>query len=255
MSSFSLSGLWDYLTGGKGAPNRAPASPPSPITGIDVSHHQGQIAWPLVAQAGITFAFAKATEGATFVDPQFAANWAGMKNAGIFRGAYHFFRPADPVDAQVENFAGAVGAIEDSDLPPVLDLEEAKTPGGDEWDAIPGEQRVPLALRWLRGIEGRLGRKPIIYVRRGFVASMLPNPGPLAEYPLWVAHYTLEGAPAAPGVWPGWIFWQHSQQGSIAGVTGHVDLDRFNGTIDALPVLAAKSPAPARAAAARNSPP
>lgn len=247
MPPFSLSGLWDYLTGGKANPT--PASPPVAVAGIDVSHHQGQVAWPLVAQAGISFAFAKATEGAHFVDPQFAANWAGMKSAGIVRGAYHFFRPADAVDAQVENFVRAVDAIEDNDLPPVLDLEEAKAPEGDEWNAIPGEQRVPLALNWLRAVESRLGRQPIVYVRRGFVGSMLPNPGPLAQYPLWVAHYTAEAAPAAPEVWPGWMFWQHSQQGRVAGITGYVDLDRLNGSFDALPVVRATS-AGAQAASA-----
>src|SRR5216684_110825 len=62
------------------------------IPGIDVSHHQHQVNWYLVAEAGISFALAKATEGVTFVDPQFSANWIGIKNAGIIRGPYHFFR-------------------------------------------------------------------------------------------------------------------------------------------------------------------
>ena len=40
--------------------------------GIDVSHHQGNVNWHRVAEAGISIAFAKATEGNTFSDPQFA---------------------------------------------------------------------------------------------------------------------------------------------------------------------------------------
>src|SRR5260370_20196232 len=128
------------------------ASTPT-TSGIDVSHHQGQVNWHLVAEAGISFAFAKATEGVTFVDPQFSANWVGIKNAGIIRGPYHFFRPARPVDGQVENFTRTVSEIKDGDLPPVLDLEEAPTPNGDEWDDLPGDQRVPLVLRWLEGVE------------------------------------------------------------------------------------------------------
>lgn len=52
----------------------------------------------------------KATEGTTYRDPTFNANWAGLKAAGIPRAAYHFFRPAlDPV-AQARFFAATVVA-------------------------------------------------------------------------------------------------------------------------------------------------
>src|SRR5437899_3040072 len=61
--------------------------------GIDVSGHQSTVDWAGVAEAGIAFAYAKATEGTSFVDPQFPINWERMKSANILRGAYHFFRP------------------------------------------------------------------------------------------------------------------------------------------------------------------
>jgi lysozyme len=211
----------------------------TPITpGIDVSHHQGQVNWYLVAEGGISFAFAKATEGVTFVDPRFSANWIGIKDAGMIRGAYHFFRPAKPVDAQVDNFARTVGEIKDGDLPPVLDLEEAPTPNGDEWDDIPGDQRVPLVLSWLEGVEAKLGRKPIIYTRRSFVAAELPNAAPLGQYLLWVAHYTAKPAPALPSPWSKWTFWQYSAAGTVDGIEGPADLDRFNGSLSDLEQLA-----------------
>ena len=53
------------------------------VKGIDVSHYQGTVNWPKVKAAGIKFAFAKATEGMTWIDPQLVTNWAGMKNAGL----------------------------------------------------------------------------------------------------------------------------------------------------------------------------
>jgi lysozyme len=64
------------------------------VLGIDVSNHNPPVDWQAVKNANISFAFAKATEGATFKDITFARNWSGMKAAGIMRGAYHFFRPA-----------------------------------------------------------------------------------------------------------------------------------------------------------------
>src|SRR5688572_21982049 len=68
-----------------------------PIQGIDVSYWQGDIDWNTVSNAGISFAYIKATEGGDHVDPKFLQNWYQAKRAGIARGAYHFIywcRPA-----------------------------------------------------------------------------------------------------------------------------------------------------------------
>src|SRR5439155_5446340 len=95
-------------------------------SGIDVSHFQGTVAWPAVAAAAIVFAFVKATDGAAHVDEQFEDNWRGIADAGLIRGAYHFFRPRHDVASQVSVFVDAVGSLGAADLSPVLDLEEAK---------------------------------------------------------------------------------------------------------------------------------
>jgi lysozyme len=64
--------------------------------GIDVSNHQGTIDWPAVAGDDVTAVYIKATEGQTFVDNRFAANWAGAASAGLQRGAYQFFSLCSP---------------------------------------------------------------------------------------------------------------------------------------------------------------
>src|SRR4051812_18934171 len=61
--------------------------------GIDVSHYQKNVNWESVARSDVKFAFAKATESNSAVDHFFAANWRGIQDAGLFRGAYHFGRP------------------------------------------------------------------------------------------------------------------------------------------------------------------
>ncbi len=33
------------------------------------------------------------------------------------------------------------------------------------------------------------------------------------------------------GAWPGWSFWQYTSRGAVPGITGSVDLNRFNGTL------------------------
>src|SRR5579872_5831321 len=56
------------------------------LKGVDVSHYDGTINWNSAKAAGISFAFAKATQGDSYVDNTFATNWAGMKAAGVIRG-------------------------------------------------------------------------------------------------------------------------------------------------------------------------
>src|SRR5215213_4916488 len=46
-----------------------------PYQGVDVSHHQGHIAWAKLPPQGVDFAYIKATEGADHVDRRFWINW------------------------------------------------------------------------------------------------------------------------------------------------------------------------------------
>lgn len=50
-----------------------------PMKGVDVSSYQGKIDWAVLAGQGICFAFIKATEGSSFVDPCF---WRIMNKHG-----------------------------------------------------------------------------------------------------------------------------------------------------------------------------
>ena len=62
------------------------------VQGIDVSHWQGNINWTSVKNAGIKFAFAKATEGVDFVDVNFHQYMNDAMAAGVPIGPYHFAR-------------------------------------------------------------------------------------------------------------------------------------------------------------------
>ncbi|GAB3945970.1 hypothetical protein GCM10027614_38610 [Micromonospora vulcania] len=66
----------------------ATAGPAAAATtpGIDVSHYQGTINWTSVRNAGIQFAFIKATEGTSVKDSAFNANYVNSYNAGVIRG-------------------------------------------------------------------------------------------------------------------------------------------------------------------------
>lgn len=91
--------------------------------GIDVSHYQGDIDWNIVVKnANISYAYLKATEGATLVDDTYEKNLREAKNAGLLVGSYHFYRPNTDWKAQFENLTKNVRP-NDQDLVPIIDIE------------------------------------------------------------------------------------------------------------------------------------
>ena len=189
--------------------------------GIDVSQDQGTVDWSTVAQLGYAFAFIKATDGETYVDPDFAQNWTGAAAAGVLRGAYHFFRAEDSPQAQVNLFWQTVGG--NGELPLVIDVEESM-----------GVANAPLIsnlTQFLAALEQASGRTPMIYTGPNFWNSL--GTTAFGGYPLWVAEYGV-AQPALPAGWASWAFWQHSESGSIPGIQGAGDLNVFNGSLAAL---------------------
>jgi lysozyme len=186
------------------------------LPGIDVSHYQGVIDWAKVQAAGIQFAYLKATEGASFVDPQLAANVKGAAAVGIPIGQYHVF-VANGDDAQLKNWRDVSDHFP-SQLPAWLDVE----PGSVT------EETIPILASFLAGA---FELTDCIYASPATIQGYLT--GPLfQDHPLAVAHYGVPAPNFAP--WPSWMFWQHSSQGSVDGIEGPVDLDWFNG--DSLPL-------------------
>lgn len=190
------------------------------IHGIDVSKYQQLIAWDQVKamqvkKVKLGFAFIKATEGIGNVDPQFKRNWKRSKDAGMIRGAYHFFLATKDGRMQAENFIKAVN-LGVGDLPPVLDIEQTY---GVTKDILKGEVR-----EWLNIVETNYNVKPIIYTNIDFYKQNLG--ADFDSYPLWVAHYY---QPRQPRIKRDWVFWQHNDNGRVNGVLSPVDFDVFSG--------------------------
>lgn len=206
------------------------------VPGIDVSYWNAGIDWPKVRATGQRYIFAKATEGDSYADPTFDDNWRGAKTAGLLRGAYHFFHCNVDPKKQANKFMDYVKSMNDNgELPPVLDLETN--------DGQTKEKIIPRVKTWLDLVEAAFNRKPIIYSRAIFLQDFLSEVGggPPAwakDYPLWLAQYPnvyVEGSqPTLPRGWYNWTFWQYSQTGRVSGVNAKVDLDVFNGSLEAL---------------------
>jgi GH25 family lysozyme M1 (1,4-beta-N-acetylmuramidase) len=201
------------------------------IQGIDVSYYEDSVDWAAVHAAGIEFAFIRVTDGTTYLDPKFAAYWAGARAAGVIRGAYQFFRPAEDPIAQADLLLDRMGPLEPGDLPPVIDVEVS---GGL------AKPDVAAAVRaWVEHVTARLGRPPIVYAGL-YSWPELTGAANVTTSPLWVAQYTSALCPDIPSPWTRWRFWQHTSTGHVDGIPGEaLDRDRFNGTLDDLRAFAA----------------
>ena len=203
------------------------------LPGIDVSSYQGSINWSAVAGSGIKFAYTKATEGTSYKDPTFPANWSGMQANGVARGAYHFFHPGDDGTQQADYYLNYVGTIGAGDLPPMLDWEVS--------DGVGGATASANAQAFINEIAARTGKQTIIYTSPGLWSGF--GASGFGGDALWVADYyncycDNGVCPAMPGGWSNWTSWQYSDRGSVPGIVGNVDLDIFNGDAAALAAFA-----------------
>jgi lysozyme len=198
----------------------APFSPPSladyPIQGIDISHHQGAIDWKmLAAQPNVRFAIIKATEGGDHRDARFAENWQAAKDAGIVRGAYHFFTFCRPGREQAQNVLATV-PVEPGTLPITIDLEFTGNCG-----KIPTRKELSAEINaFFAELNGAYGAKPIVYLDQPFHDQYFR--GNEASFPahfLWLRSIAAEPRVADCSIW------QFADNGTLDGIAGPVDLN------------------------------
>jgi GH25 family lysozyme M1 (1,4-beta-N-acetylmuramidase) len=215
--------------------------------GIDVSKYQGSgnvngvtnIIWPSVKGDGITFSFARSTEGTNYFDPDFPYNITNAKAAGIVIGSYHFARyDQNPglagADAEADYCWSVISNYITNDgmsISPMLDLEHATNTDQSTW-----------ANEWCHRIitnAASLGvvLHPIIYTNPNFAANNLKNKS-ITQWTLWMADVTQAtnpqtlAPPTAP--WPDWSFFQYATTIHVAGVSGDIDRDVFHGPTNLL---------------------
>ncbi|WP_255955623.1 GH25 family lysozyme [Streptomyces odontomachi] len=212
-----------------------PLSSSGGVQGIDVSHYQGSISWAKVKAAGIQFAWIKATEGTSYKDPQFNANYLHAYNNKVIRGAYHFARPdVSGGAAQAKYFAGHGGAWsrDNLTLPGVLDIE------GSCYGKSTSAMRTWIT-DFYKTYKAKTGRDIVIYTSASWWNGCTGKWGGMsAKSPLWAAHWTSAASPTIPAGFPFWTLWQYTSTGKVGGVSGSVDRDKFNGTRARLLALA-----------------
>lgn len=239
-------------------PSGAPPQPGGirPSLGIDtasVAENKNPDWMRAKTQVPIDFAIIRSNWG-TATDRVFRRDWPRLKDVGLVRGAYLFLRfhtsrwgAAPTPVAQARAFIATVGSLDQSDLPPSLDVE---FPGGLRETRLSASQVLDGVRDAWRTLRDHYGVPPIIYTSARVWREDLNNlPAPdLVESPLWLARYFFRKGPAVydarsvassrldPPVPPPWgdsmNWWIHQYQGDAIRLpgfpTGNVDMNRFN---------------------------
>ncbi|MEM7111712.1 MAG: GH25 family lysozyme [Chloroflexota bacterium] len=205
--------------------------------GVDVSVWNGQMNWQAAKNKGISFAIARAHNGAHETDTQFVENWREMKKVGFIRGIYSFFQFNQSPQAQYDKLQAVLKEANagQPDLPFVLDIENSRRNGVKETTFA---QRVANVQAFLDLLEKGSGKTPIIYTNMGEWEQTVNSPN-FGRYPLWVADPSRRTEPLLPHGWSSWLIRQYGEpQGQAAHDYGSgsasIDLDCFNGTVEQL---------------------
>lgn len=223
----SLTGRTGRTPSGAVSPDRTGSA----VLGIDVSSHQGNVAWSAHWAKGRRFAYVKATEGTGYHNPYFPQQYGGSRRVGMIHGAYHFALPNVSSGArQAAYFVthGGAWSANGRTLPGVLDIEYNPY-GGTCYRKSPSAM-VSWIRSFTREYKRRTGRDAVIYSTTDWWRRCTGNsPAFGATNPLWIARYASSPG-TLPAGWPYRTFWQYSAT--------PIDQDAFNGSYGRLRALA-----------------
>ncbi|WP_247042680.1 GH25 family lysozyme [Arthrobacter rhizosphaerae] len=222
-------------------------SPTFGVQGLDVSAHQPSVDWQHQWNLGSRFAYVKATEGNYYASETYGSQYAGSRNVGMIRGAYHFAIPnwssgADQARYFVRNGGG--WTPDGYTLPPVLDFEfnpyQGRTISGFYFGNTCYDMSPAQLIAWVQEfgntVRSMTGRLPVIYTNTNWWNQCTGGAQGFGDYPLWVAAYpnspTNDAGPI-PSSWSSYSIWQYSSTGPMAG-----DSNVWNGSYQDLQTFA-----------------
>ncbi|AOP49792.1 lysozyme [Streptomyces lydicus] len=219
---------------GTGAGTPTGAALAGSVEGVDVSSHNGNVAWSTLWNSGVRFAYAKATESTSYTNPYFAQQYNGSYNAGMIRGAYHFATPNTSSGAAQANYFvdhGGGWSRDGKTLPGALDMEY--NPYGSTCYGLSAAGLVNWMKDWFATYKARTGRDAVIYTSTSWWKQCTGNSSAFGVVnPLWVPRYG-SSVGELPAGWGFHTIWQYTSTGPTVG-----DHNLFNGAYDRLQALA-----------------
>ena len=191
------------------------------IAGIDVSKWQGEIDFNQVAASGVEIVYIRACYGSSTVDEYFESNYAKARAAGLKIGFYHYITATNETSAIAQaRFFYSLISDKKYDCRPAMDFE---------FFGFLSKNRInDIARTYLSTLQNLTGTPPLLYSDINDVNTIWD--ASLSVYPLWAADYNA-GSNTDTGFWQKWSGFQYSSSGTVPGISGNVDLDRFRETV------------------------
>ena len=185
--------------------------------GIDVSGWQGNIDFRQVKESGIDIVYIKASQGQRKND-YLEQNYEKAKANGLKIGYYHYVTARTVEQAKIEaTFFASVISGKTVDCKLAMDFES--------FGNLSNSQINQISKTFLETLVEITGKEAIIYSNtynaRTVFSQELAN-----RYALWVAQYGVS-SPTNNGKWNTWVGWQYSDTGTIPGINGYVDRNKF----------------------------
>ena len=235
-------------------------TPNNNVVGIDISDANGNVDMNQVKTDNkhIEYLFVKATEGypegddvnhevsKKYLQSNFTKNMDNALSAGLKVAPYHFARPdynptLEDAEQEAIYFVKKIKSYYENNkmLAPMIDIEHPLNENVNNQNQIGRWTKAELSS-WILALSNKvevlLGVKPILYMNENFVNNEVDSS--LSSNTLWIAKYNINngeiGERPSTGTWSKYGFWQYTSKGSVSGITGDVDLNIFNGSVEAL---------------------
>ena len=182
--------------------------------GVDVDESNGPVDWWAVKRSGADFAYLRATDGADGRDARFGANWGGVYETGMRRGAIHVYSLCRLAVDQANNFNTTVPRTEES-LPAAVEIDFS-----EDCTSRPVRQIVlDEVRRYVTMVESHTGKPVLLKVSKRIDAAYAITAA--IPRPVWaVQDFFPPDYPARR-----WRMWQASDMRRIDGVDGPVHWD------------------------------
>lgn len=192
--------------------------------GIDVSQWQGTIDWEKVKAAGIEFAMIRAGYGRNNIDPQFKRNISECNRLGIPCGIY-WFSYAYTEAMAIREAEYALAAVEPYKLeyPIAFDYEGASVDYAKKNGVVPDKAHVTALANAFCGRIEQAKYYAMVYTNPAYLSQYYDSYVP-KSYDIWLAQWPANPDPAAKPAQAGGI-WQYTNSGTVAGISGRVDMD------------------------------
>lgn len=191
---------------------------------IDVSEWQGAINWSQVVNQDLSLAIIRVQDGSAHQDIQYVKNLNNAIDAGARYAVYAYFRGVSNSDAQIEatDFYNRTKQVVGNKRQPVfyaIDVESIEM-GGNANAMRDGVEAYMNQLNSLGVPDSQI----VLYIANHLYNTLNLNVTRAGS--IWLPSYGMNDGTIAGSTKPTHTYdlWQYTSTGSIAGITGNIDL-------------------------------